>query len=133
MLKNRNWFPVNTEIYTTQGWIKITALESKSYELVGYIDGELVQTDLKEFNKYSFAGNLKKYKTTDLFIEGHYTEDKIIRYNYELELPKPRNSHYNGYLYSIVTTCNNYIMRNFKKRYNFNDYNIVQCKIESVR
>lgn len=129
MLKNRNWFPSNTEIYTTQGWVNIEMLEKRDYELVGYEYEELVRTRIKEFNKYSFEGNISSYKTSKLFIEGHYRQNKIIRYAEEIILPKAKDVHYNGYLYNLVTSCNSFIMRNFRQ-FNYNDYNIVQCVVK---
>ena len=133
MLKSRNWFPVNTEIYTAQGWVNIASLETKSYDLIGYDDGELIQCNLRELNKRSFKGQINRMKNKEGCLDGFYLGKKIIRYNYELDLPKLRKLPYNGYLYNIVTTCNSFIMRNHTKKYNYNDYNIIQCQTSIVR
>ncbi len=129
MLKTRNWFPEHTEIYTTQGWVNISIIEKKDFSLVGYESEEIVECKLKEFNKHSFEGPILSYKAKDIFLEGLYIENYITRYRATLDLPKIRYSHYNGYLYNIVTTTGNFIIRSLKGKHNNNDYNIVKCQI----
>lgn len=128
MLKNRNWFPHNTEVYTSQGWVNIENLLEREYVLIGYKD-DIIPTKLLELNRFLYQGEIQSYYNNQSYIEGLYKQDKINRYKQELPLPKVRNISYNGYLYNIVTSCNNFIMRNFKK-YNYNDYNIVQCTVK---
>lgn len=129
IIQNRTWFPIGTEVRTTEGWVPIH-LFTKIEKLIGYNfnSKEFTEVSLKEYNKYSnYDNKIQKRQGIDFYYEGLILlpDNKMIRADHSYTpLSTVINLDYSGDLFNIVTSNNTLITRQTN-----NDYIITICKI----
>lgn len=130
MLKSRTWFTEDTELLTPTGWVSIKELDYiKSVITVG----ESIKPEgMLEFNRGYYRGPVKEWRMTDFYCKAKHLilpDNKIWRVGKNIELEKPFEVQYKGFIYNIITPSNTLITRCLKRGKNNEDYILSLCQI----